>query len=135
MHLLNEMAGNSMMVFCSTCAATQTMALLLRNLGFLAIPLHGQMAQNKRLAALNKFKGLPDLLYVYVFDSLSISGSLSTGFLKWSVLGIWKVDGSFARFLLVSKLLAFILSPLGRYFVAKCARPFVTTVISKTSVP
>jgi len=55
-HLLNEMAGNSMMVFCSTCAATQTMALLLRNLGFLAIPLHGQMAQNKRLAALNKFK-------------------------------------------------------------------------------
>merc|ERR1719292_129717 len=32
------------------------MALLLRNLGFLAIPLHGQMAQNKRLAALNKFK-------------------------------------------------------------------------------
>merc|ERR1711931_20082 len=55
-HLINEMAGNSMMVFCSTCAATQTMALLLRNLGFLAIPLHGQMAQNKRLAALNKFK-------------------------------------------------------------------------------
>jgi len=55
-HLLNEMAGNSMMVFCSTCAATQTMALLLRNLGFLAIPLHGQMQQNKRLAALNKFK-------------------------------------------------------------------------------
>jgi len=55
-HLLNEMAGNSMMVFCSTCAATQTMALLLRNLGFLAIPLHGQMPQNKRLAALNKFK-------------------------------------------------------------------------------
>jgi len=55
-HLLNEMSGNSMMVFCSTCAATQTMALLLRNLGFLAIPLHGQMPQNKRLAALNKFK-------------------------------------------------------------------------------
>merc|ERR1711931_363660 len=55
-HLINEMAGNSMMVFCSTCAATQTMALLLRNLGILAIPLHGQMAQNKRLAALNKFK-------------------------------------------------------------------------------
>jgi len=55
-HLLNEMAGNSFMVFCSTCAGTQTMALLLRNLGFLAIPLHGQMAQNKRLAALTKFK-------------------------------------------------------------------------------
>lgn len=55
-HILNEMAGNSFMVFLSTCAGTQTMALMLRNLGFLAIPLHGQMQQNKRLAALNKFK-------------------------------------------------------------------------------
>ncbi|KAG9331792.1 hypothetical protein JZ751_016994 [Albula glossodonta] len=31
-------------------------ALLLRNLGITAIPLHGQMSQNKRLGALNKFK-------------------------------------------------------------------------------
>ena len=30
--------------------------LLLRNLGFEAIPLHGQMSQVKRIAALNKFK-------------------------------------------------------------------------------
>jgi ATP-dependent RNA helicase DDX47/RRP3 len=35
---------------------TQRLALLLRNLGFPAIPLHGQMSQNKRLGALNKFK-------------------------------------------------------------------------------
>ncbi|KAL8612131.1 putative ATP-dependent RNA helicase ddx47 [Nucella lapillus] len=54
--MLNEMAGNSFMVFCSTCANTQRVALMLRNLGFTAIPLHGQMSQTKRLGALNKFK-------------------------------------------------------------------------------
>uniref|UniRef100_A0A8C9FGV7 RNA helicase n=1 Tax=Pavo cristatus TaxID=9049 RepID=A0A8C9FGV7_PAVCR len=55
-HILNELAGNSFMVFCSTCNNTQRTALLLRNLGFTAIPLHGQMSQNKRLGSLNKFK-------------------------------------------------------------------------------
>ncbi|XP_026683608.1 probable ATP-dependent RNA helicase DDX47 [Diaphorina citri] len=55
-HLLNEMAGNSFMVFCSTCQNTVRTALLLRSLGLAAIPLNGQMTQNKRLAALTKFK-------------------------------------------------------------------------------
>ncbi|XP_074647196.1 putative ATP-dependent RNA helicase DDX47 [Tubulanus polymorphus] len=55
-YLLNELAGNSFMVFCSTCANTQRVALMLRNLGFTAIPLHGQMSQAKRLGTLNKFK-------------------------------------------------------------------------------
>ncbi|XP_050536679.1 probable ATP-dependent RNA helicase DDX47 [Daktulosphaira vitifoliae] len=55
-HILNEMAGNSFMVFMATCNGTIRVALLLRNLGLDAIPLHGQMTQNKRLAALNKFK-------------------------------------------------------------------------------
>ncbi|NXY77202.1 DDX47 helicase, partial [Glareola pratincola] len=55
-YILNELAGNSFMIFCSTCNNTQRTALLLRNLGFTAIPLHGQMSQNKRLGALNKFK-------------------------------------------------------------------------------
>jgi superfamily II DNA/RNA helicase len=32
------------------------MALMLRNLGFGAIPIHGQMSQPKRLGAMNKFK-------------------------------------------------------------------------------
>lgn len=44
------------MVFMATCNSTIRVALLLRNLGLDAIPLHGQMTQNKRLAALNKFK-------------------------------------------------------------------------------
>lgn len=55
-HILNELAGNSFMIFCSTCANTVRTALMLRALGLAAIPLHGQMSQNKRLASLNKFK-------------------------------------------------------------------------------
>lgn len=56
-HILNELAGNSFMIFCSTCNNTVRTALMLRALGLAAVPLHGQMSQNKRLAALNKFKG------------------------------------------------------------------------------
>uniref|UniRef100_A0AAQ4PUE3 RNA helicase n=1 Tax=Gasterosteus aculeatus aculeatus TaxID=481459 RepID=A0AAQ4PUE3_GASAC len=54
--ILNELAGNSFMIFCGTCNNAQRVALLLRNLGITAIPLHGQMSQDKRLGALNKFK-------------------------------------------------------------------------------
>uniref|UniRef100_A0A8C6WE20 RNA helicase n=1 Tax=Neogobius melanostomus TaxID=47308 RepID=A0A8C6WE20_9GOBI len=54
--ILNDLAGNAFMIFCSTCNTAQRVALLLRNLGITAIPLHGQMGQNKRLGALNKFK-------------------------------------------------------------------------------
>lgn len=50
------MSGNSFIVFVATCAGALRTALLLRNLGLAAVPLHGQMSQNKRLAALNKFK-------------------------------------------------------------------------------
>jgi len=55
-HIMNEMAGNTFMIFCSTCSATLRLSLMLRSLGFTAIPLNGQMSQNKRLASLNKFK-------------------------------------------------------------------------------
>ncbi|XP_055920282.1 ATP-dependent RNA helicase DDX47 [Eupeodes corollae] len=55
-HIINELAGNCFMIFCSTCNNTVKTALMLRALGLAAIPLHGQMSQNKRLAALNKFK-------------------------------------------------------------------------------
>jgi ATP-dependent RNA helicase DDX47/RRP3 len=44
-YILNELAGNSFIIFCSTCANTQRISFLLRNLGFTAIPLHGQMTQ------------------------------------------------------------------------------------------
>lgn len=54
--VLNDLAGNSFMVFCGTCNNVQRICLLLRHLGFQAIPLHGQMSQAKRLGSLNKYK-------------------------------------------------------------------------------
>ena len=53
---MNEFSGHSVMVFCATCSSTLRTSLLLRALGIQAVPLHGQMSQNKRLSALNKFK-------------------------------------------------------------------------------
>ncbi|XP_038220701.1 probable ATP-dependent RNA helicase DDX47 isoform X2 [Zerene cesonia] len=55
-HILNELSGNTFIVFVATCANALRTALLLRALGVAAVPLHGQMSQQKRLAALNKFK-------------------------------------------------------------------------------
>jgi ATP-dependent RNA helicase DDX47/RRP3 len=55
-YLLNELAGNSTIIFTRTCHDTQKVAIMLRNLGFAAVPLHGQLPQSKRLGALNKFK-------------------------------------------------------------------------------
>jgi ATP-dependent RNA helicase DDX47/RRP3 len=55
-HVLNDLAGNSFMVFVSTCNGVLRLALMLRALGLAAVPLHGQMSQSKRLGALNKFK-------------------------------------------------------------------------------
>ncbi|KAL6597762.1 hypothetical protein ACP70R_046567 [Stipagrostis hirtigluma subsp. patula] len=55
-HVLNEMRGNTIMIFVRTCESTRLLALMLRNLGFNAISISGQMSQDKRLGALNKFK-------------------------------------------------------------------------------
>jgi len=55
-YLMNEYAGNSIIVFVLQCVTCQRIALTLRNLGFSAIPLNGKMTQEKRLGALNKFK-------------------------------------------------------------------------------
>lgn len=54
--LLNEMAGQTVIVFTLTVASTMKLALMLRNLGFEAVCLHGQMPQPQRLGALQKFK-------------------------------------------------------------------------------
>jgi ATP-dependent RNA helicase DDX47/RRP3 len=54
--LVNENQGNSIIIFVATCANAQRCALMLNNLGFGTIPLHGQMSQAKRLGSLNKFK-------------------------------------------------------------------------------
>ncbi|KAJ9649615.1 ribosomal RNA processing protein [Coniosporium tulheliwenetii] len=55
-HLLNDFSGHPCIVFTRTVNETQRLAFLLRNLGFGAIPIHGQLSQNARLAALGKFK-------------------------------------------------------------------------------
>lgn len=55
-YVLNSLPGNSLMIFCSTCSGTLRIACLLRVLGFQAVPLHGQMSQNKRIEALETFK-------------------------------------------------------------------------------
>ena len=55
-HLANEQAGHSIIVFTRTVHDSQLLSILLRLLGFPAIPLHGQLSQQARLGALNKFK-------------------------------------------------------------------------------
>lgn len=54
-YAVNEHAGQSILVFGATCNNVQRLALMLRNLGFPAVCLHGQMNQAKRLGALQKF--------------------------------------------------------------------------------
>jgi ATP-dependent RNA helicase DDX47/RRP3 len=55
-YALDEFKGQSAIIFVATCNNAIRVALLLRNLGFSAVCLHGQLSQPKRLGALNKFK-------------------------------------------------------------------------------
>lgn len=55
-HLANEQVGQSALIFTRTVHDAQRLSVLLRMLGFPAIPLHGQLSQTARLGALNKFK-------------------------------------------------------------------------------
>ncbi|EGC38333.1 hypothetical protein DICPUDRAFT_7134, partial [Dictyostelium purpureum] len=55
-YILNELAGNLTIIFTSTCASSNKVTLMLRNLGLAAIPINGDMDQAKRLASLSKFK-------------------------------------------------------------------------------
>ncbi|KAF5100241.1 hypothetical protein D0Z00_001343 [Geotrichum galactomycetum] len=55
-YLINEMVGNSIIIFVRTRQDTERTALILRALGFSAVPLHGQISQTARLGSLNKFK-------------------------------------------------------------------------------
>jgi ATP-dependent RNA helicase DDX47/RRP3 len=55
-YLINEFAGQIILIFARTVQETNRLSLLLRELGFKAIPLNGQMSQSARLGSLNKFK-------------------------------------------------------------------------------
>lgn len=55
-YIINEYAGESILVFCRTCNNVKRLAYMLRNLGFPVLALHGQLSQAKRLRVLLKFK-------------------------------------------------------------------------------
>lgn len=53
---LNDHAGQSAILFTRTVHDASRLSIVLRNLGFPAVPLHGQMPQAKRFGALTRFK-------------------------------------------------------------------------------
>ncbi len=55
-YLLNQFLNKSTIVFALTCKTTLKICLMLRNLGFEAIPINGQMSQVKRIQSLSQFK-------------------------------------------------------------------------------
>ena len=55
-HILNELAGQTGIIFTRTVNEAQRLSILLKTLGFSAIPIHGQLSQKARLEALNKFR-------------------------------------------------------------------------------
>ncbi|CAL4912276.1 unnamed protein product [Urochloa decumbens] len=56
LHVLSERRESMIMIFVRTCESTRLLALMLRNLGLKAMSISGQMSQDKRLGALNRFK-------------------------------------------------------------------------------
>ncbi|KAI9039193.1 RNA-dependent ATPase RRP3 [Aspergillus affinis] len=55
-YLLNEWAGQTGVIFTRTIHETQRVTLMLRNLGYGSIPIHGQLSQSSRMASITKFK-------------------------------------------------------------------------------
>lgn len=55
-YLLNDLAGTTCILFVATCLSAVRTTLMLRNLGFNVLVIHGQMTQVKRLGAFNQFK-------------------------------------------------------------------------------
>jgi len=55
-YLANSLASNSIIIFTRTVHDAQRLSMILRTLGFPAVPLHGQLTQSARLGALAKFK-------------------------------------------------------------------------------
>ncbi|EMD38359.1 hypothetical protein CERSUDRAFT_49063 [Gelatoporia subvermispora B] len=55
-YLANSLAQNSIIIFTRTVHDAQRLSIILRTLGFPAVPLHGQLSQSARLGALGKFK-------------------------------------------------------------------------------
>lgn len=54
--LVAEFSGNSILIFCASCATANRLRIVLRLLGYSTAALTGQMTQPKRLEALTRFK-------------------------------------------------------------------------------
>ncbi len=55
-HMLNQLAGQTGIIFTRTVNEAQRISVVLRTLGFSAVPIHGQLSQRARLEALTKFR-------------------------------------------------------------------------------
>ncbi|KAF9466292.1 P-loop containing nucleoside triphosphate hydrolase protein [Collybia nuda] len=55
-YLANSLAQNSIIIFTRTVNDAARLSIILRTLGFPAVPLHGKLSQSQRLGALGKFK-------------------------------------------------------------------------------
>ena len=55
-YLLTQLSGQKLIIFTQTCMNTLKLAILIRNLGFKAVAISGNLNQTQRLGALNKFK-------------------------------------------------------------------------------
>ncbi|EKM83062.1 hypothetical protein AGABI1DRAFT_33446 [Agaricus bisporus var. burnettii JB137-S8] len=55
-YLANTLAQNSIIIFTRTVHDASRLSIILRTLGFPAVPLHGQLSQSQRLGALGQFK-------------------------------------------------------------------------------
>ncbi|KAJ2898992.1 P-loop containing nucleoside triphosphate hydrolase protein [Zalerion maritima] len=55
-YLMNNFAGKSIIIFVRTFRECQRVAILLRQLGFGAVPLYGKLPMSARVAVLNKFR-------------------------------------------------------------------------------
>lgn len=63
-HVLNKFAGQTGIIFTRTVNEAQKISIMLKSLGFSAVPIHGQLSQNARLEALNKFRAKSKTLLV-----------------------------------------------------------------------
>ncbi|KPI34328.1 ATP-dependent rRNA helicase RRP3 [Cyphellophora attinorum] len=63
-HVLNEKAGQTGIIFTRTVNEAQRLSIILKKLGFSTVPIHGQLSQQARLAALNSFRAKSKSLLV-----------------------------------------------------------------------
>lgn len=63
-YVLNRFAGQTGIIFTRTVNEAQRLSILLKSLGFSAVPIHGQLSQSSRLEALNKFRAKSKTLLV-----------------------------------------------------------------------